>query len=303
MNVLIIGYGSIGSRHARLLSELGNKVSILSKHETDFNKSYKSIAQALESEKPDYIVIANKTGEHYPAFVELANYDYQGVVLVEKPLFHRLTDIPDNNFKKIFVAYNLRFHPIIQKLKELLQDEKIISVNVYAGQYLPDWRPGTDYRLSYSSQKKYGGGVLRDLSHELDYLNWLFAGWTSLTALGGHYSELEIDSNDIFNILMTTNLAPIVNVQLNYLDRTTRREIIINTDSFTVKADLISNTLQINNEIKEYNVNRDQTYINLHKAVLADNTQYLCSLDEGLEVLRLIEAAELSIQKRMWIAR
>jgi len=102
---------------------------------------------------------------------------------------------------------------------------------------------------------------------------------------------------------MTTNLAPIVNVQLNYLDRTTRREIIINTDSFTVKADLISNTLQINNEIKEYNVNRDQTYINLHKAVLADNTQYLCSLDEGLEVLRLIEAAELSIQKRMWIAR
>ena len=87
MKTIVIGYGSIGSRHARILSELGCQVSVVSKREVDFNRSFNSLKSSLENETPQYIVIANKTSEHYKTLLELIELDFTGVVLIEKPFF------------------------------------------------------------------------------------------------------------------------------------------------------------------------------------------------------------------------
>lgn len=310
MNSLIIGYGSIGSRHAKILTDLGNRVAILSKRQIDYPQVYNSIANALNDFKPEYIIVANETSKHLDTLLELTQHSFSGIVLVEKPLFDSFNAVKQINalsqfsmtkFKHLFVAYNLRFHPIIQKLKSVLINEKVISLSIYVGQYLPDWRPNTDYRQQYSAKKELGGGVLRDLSHELDYLYWLFGDWVRLIALGGHYSNLEITSDDIFNIMIEMKDIPIVNLQMNYLDRFSRREIIINTDSHTYKADLVNNQLYIDKQQYCFPNNRDLTYKLMHESILAKNFADICSLDDGIKIMKIIEAAEQSVKQGKWI--
>lgn len=303
MNTLVIGYGSIGARHARILSALGCRTSVVSRRNVDFPISYNDLAAALATESPECVVIANETSLHQNTLSELARLDYQGTVLVEKPLFHQYSEMPANSFKQVFVAYNLRFHPVIQRIRALLKGEQILSAQVYVGQYLPDWRPDTDYRTGYSANAEQGGGVLRDLSHELDYLCWMLGGWRRVSAIGGHFSPLEISSDDIFMLLMVTPLCPAVSVQLNYLDRVGRRTMIINTASHTIEADLGKGTVKVDGGSASFTVERDLTYREMHEAILSGKTDAPCSLNEGLEVMRLIAAAEMAAGKQEWVNR
>jgi predicted dehydrogenase len=303
MNILVIGYGSIGVRHARILSELGSRVSVVSNREINFNSSYLSLNSALENENPEYIVIANKTSEHHKTLLKLIELDFEGIVLIEKPLFSQKETIPEHKFEQVFVAYNLRFHPLLQELYKLLESEKIISVQAYVGQYLPDWRPKMDYRLSYSSSKNEGGGVLRDLSHELDYLNWMLGGWACVASIGGHFSHLEIDSDDVFSLIMKTHKCPIVTLQMNYIDRRARRTILVNTNNHTIFLDLIKNTLTIDENMEKHSFDRNVTYNAMHEAILNKHYVELCSLEEGIEVMNLIYAVEKANDRQVWVEK
>lgn len=301
--VLVVGYGSIGSRHARLLIQSGYKVVVVSSQHVDFLNFYPSLEAAFLSVDPSYVIIANPTSYHHGTLTTLAKLNYQGIVLIEKPIFDCYKPIPENNFCSLLVAYNLRFHPIIQRIKKLLFNQKILSVQAYAGQFLPDWRPGSDYRSSYSASAKQGGGVIRDLSHELDYLIWILGGWISVSAIGGHFSNLEIDSDDIYSLMLTTPLCPVVNLQLNYLDRKTRRFLIINTVDHTIEADLVNGTLMLDKKIEFFSVDRDYTYAEMHRCILSKKTNDVCSYESGLDVLNLIESAELASLQNKWFFR
>ena len=303
MRALVIGYGSIGSRHARLLTELGCATAVMSSHLIDFPIVYSELTSALSGHRPDYVVIANPTNRHLDTLTELAASGFTGRVLVEKPLFEHDHPIPAANFCSLSVAYNLRFHPVIQRLRELVENESVLSVQAYVGQYLPDWRPGTDYRQSYSASAEQGGGALRDLSHEFDYLGWLFGHWRAVTALGGHVSSLEINSDDLFVLLMQTERCPVVSVQVSYLDRGARRRIIVNTELHTIEADLVGGTIAVDQNIETFTTERDHTYREMHRAVLAGDVDTLCSIQDGLVTLQLIEAAERSNRQKEWMTR
>lgn len=305
MKALIIGYGSIGSRHARVLKDLGCRVGVVSRREIDFEPHYTNLQSAIQVWQPDYVVIANKTNEHYPTLLELASFGFKGTVFIEKPLFIGACEAPADQFKNIFVGYNMRFNPLIQRLRDEIREKQVISVQAYAGQYLPDWRPQRDYRLSYSSSKFEGGGVLRDLSHELDFLTWLLGGWKSVTAIGGHFTHLEIDSDDVFLLMMVTPKCPAVSVQLNYLDKIGHREVMINTDRDFMKLNFINKTFQIDDKVESFQFDRDLTYRLQHEAILNKDHKNLCSYKHGLDVMSLIQAAEESAYStpNRWITR
>ena len=300
MKTVVIGYGSIGSRHARILRELGCYVAIVTQQSLESYPHYPSLEEAVSSEKPEYVVVANRTSAHHHSLWELSRLGFQGITLVEKPLFHEIFPYPGGK-QKIFVGYNLRFHPVVQRLYSLLQSAQILTMQVYVGQYLPTWRPQQDYRASYSAHREEGGGVLLDLSHELDYLRWMLGEWTSLTALGGHVSTLEITSDDIFLLLLSMERCPALTLQMNYLDRVTHREILINTNEHTIKADLVHSTLSLDGISQSFEINRDDTYRKQHASILQHDFQYLCSLEEGMKVLQMIKAAEQAAQEQTWI--
>lgn len=303
MRALVVGYGSIGARHARLLAELGCHTAVVSKRNVDFPVIFHDLGVALEAELPEYIIIANETKQHQNTLSILIKHAYKGVVLIEKPLFNHFLELPPHSFRNVFVAYNLRFHPAIQRLKQLLEHERVLSVLAYAGQYLPEWRPGSDYRACYSASAELGGGVLRDLSHELDYLIWMLGEWKSVTAIGGHFSPLEITSDDIYAVTMTTSLCPIINLQMNYLDRAGRRFILINTASHTIEVDLDKGIVTVDRDSETFVTERDLTYRAMHEAIISGDQRNLCTLENGSEIMRLIEAVEYSAEKGIWVKR
>ncbi|MEO0534975.1 MAG: Gfo/Idh/MocA family oxidoreductase [Cyanobacteria bacterium P01_A01_bin.123] len=305
---LVVGYGSIGQRHTRLLKQLNCAVAVCSRRSldaetTDIDSSYADLGIALADWQPDYVVVANRTHEHYPTLQYLGQQDFTGTVLVEKPLFHHPCHPPKHSFQRLAVAYNLRFHPLLQSLHRLLSRQSGIAAHIYVGQYLPQWRPTVDYRQSYSAYRNQGGGVLRDLSHELDYALWLFGAWKRLTAAGGHLSALEIDSDDVFSLILETPSYPLVSIHLDYLSRLPRREIVILTNQQTISVDLIRGTLMIDETLETFEIPRDQTYLAEHQAVIAGDETYLCSVESAMAVLQTIDCAEQAALTHTWISR
>jgi len=300
---LVMGFGSIGQRHARLLVELGCDTAVMSRREVDFPRCFATLDAALAKHRPDYVVVADDTDRHAASLAALAALGFDGDVLVEKPIFKEPADLPVHRFRALRVAYNLRFHPVVARLKALLEGEQVLSVQGYVGQYLPDWRPGTDYRTCYSASRERGGGVLLDLSHDLDYLCWMLGGWSSVAALGGHVSPLEITSDDAFALLMATPACRIVSLQLNYLDRVARRQVVVNTARHTIVADLVAGRVSVDRQTQDFATERDGTYRAMHAAMLAGDLSVACSAEDGLRTLELIQGAQRAAAEQRWVSR
>ena len=299
--VLVSGFGSIGQRHVRILREMGQKVHVFSRRDLQEEKYYRNLEAALSEVHPEYVVIANETSEHESTLKKVLSFGVPKI-LVEKPLFSTLVEkLPENLKSQVSIAYNLRFHPLLQRLCSEIKGQIVLSVQIYVGQYLPDWRPQQDYRKSYSVSRAQGGGVLRDLSHELDYINWFFGPWQALSALGGHYSSLSGDSDDVFCLLLKMERCPAVSLQMNYLDRYGRREVLINTDKHTYRLDLMKKEYKRDQEPATlFSIERDETYRTQHTDMLKNHGKLCCSLPEGLDVLRMIDAAEKSAKAESW---
>ena len=154
INVLIVGYGSIGKRHLENFLQFKdirltvytkrNDLQLLKKKGI---KVSNSLTECLK-ENPDVGVIANETSLHTPIAIKLAK---EGLDLfLEKPLSNSLKDVEKLRTiikkKKLItqMGCNLRFHPCIKKIKSMIEQQKIgkiISAQVQTCSYLPDYHP------------------------------------------------------------------------------------------------------------------------------------------------------------------
>jgi predicted dehydrogenase len=287
MKALVIGYGSIGKRHADILKGLGCEVAVVSRRGQPgecFKRIVDALAWADRTSGLDYAVIASKTAEHAD---DLAHFSGLGIkTLVEKPLFSNSWRIAPPNARAA-VGYNLRFHPVIQALKKRIDGATIYQAHFHVGQWLPDWRPNRDYRDCDVS------GVLRDLSHELDLLLWLCGNVTTLYGLAGKLTGLDINHEDCASILCETERCAQALISMNYIERQPRRQIVMVTDEGTLLCDLIQGTITDGDWTEQYNVARDDTYRDMHVAMLkGKGAENLCSLADGLKVVNLISLIE-----------
>lgn len=302
VNVAVVGAGSIGSRHQRILKQLGHQVSVISANSPAAD--FRSLSDALEQQSFDYVVIASQTSQHFHDLSTLMRDNFRGRVLIEKPVFEKPHKLRSDLFSFAAVGYNLRFHPAIIWLKDTLPKlGDLSSANFYVGQYLPTWRPETDYRNSSSAQDISGGGVLRDLSHELDLAQHLFGDWQKLTAIGGKFSDLEITTDDTFSILMSATKCNVVSIHLNYLDQIKQRNITINGNNGTISVDLVGNNARFNELEVKFSVTADDSYTAQHLAVISSDSQNICTLGEALKVVDTIEAIETAAKKQKWVSQ
>jgi predicted dehydrogenase len=302
MKVLVVGYGSIGKRHAEILSGFGevDQVDLVTKQSVQNYTSYRELSEIPLSvlQEYDYFVIASTTSMHYDQLNYLCRHLKNKKILVEKPLFAKEAIQVDLRGNQVFVAYNLRFHPILIKLKELLNQNKPLLANIVCGQYLPSWRPNTDYRESYSSDINKGGGVLRDLSHEIDYCAWLFGSFVKVNSINKKISSLEISSDDIFSCAGITERNVIVNISLDYLSRQSIRQLIIQCENLTILANLIDSQIHLiydnNKEAFSFNVKINDTYSQMHKSLISNRFQNLCTYKEGFNIVKFIDKHSMS---------
>ena len=222
---LIIGFGSIGRKHAEILSNLLGRASVYvltQQDEVEFN-SIDSFDK-INSIDPDYIVVASATSLHQDHVQKLERICKEKVILIEKPLFDekREENLTQNHY---LVAYNLRFHPLINLLKDKIDQEKIISAKAVCHSFLPDWRKNIKYQESASASISKGGGVLLDLSHEIDYMQYILGDFSVNYSINKKVSNLEIDTDDYLLICGELRKGGLFNIETSYFSRQTRRKI------------------------------------------------------------------------------
>lgn len=290
MRALVIGLGSIGERHAEILKKLGMNVSVVTKRLDAPYPTYHKLSDAINEFDADYYVVSSETSKHFVQLKEICQRVSNKIILVEKPLFQKYSHINTND-NSIYTAYNLRFHPMIEAFKDIIDRSKnIYSCQIYVGQHLSSWRK-RDYKNTYSSKKAFGGGVLRDLSHELDYARYFFGNVLKVLSNIQNTKALGIDCEDQVDLLLQFEKCKSVNISLNYLDQVSRREIKIHTDLGSFYFDLTKNELNSNGEIHTFQVERNQSYEKMHSLVLKKDTS-CCQYSDGLEIVKLIDYIE-----------
>jgi predicted dehydrogenase len=254
--ILVLGAGSAGARHARYLAKHG-ATPFLADPEPG-RAAGVAAATAVPYDlaaigQYDGVVIASPNSFHTEQ--ALASVSAGRRTLVEKPMAlsgtgaRHLAEAGDG---RLMVGYNLRLHRPVERLVHLVRDGRIgvvRSARLWFGSYLPAWRPGVDYRTTYSAQAALGGGVLLDATHELDLALWLFG--RELTVVGafvGRVGDLEIDVEDTVKCVVETPDGIAVEVSLDYLSRRYRRGIEVVGDTATIRLDWARSVLEIEDE-------------------------------------------------------
>lgn len=304
MKALVVGFGSIGKRHFELLSHLDNveSVDVITKQNIQNKDSFtfKQLSDVQDITTYDYFVIASETAKHYQQLKYICSRVSDKKIVVEKPLFDKRYEKFDCT-NAVFTAYNLRFHPVIERLKKLIKNESVYYVNAICGQYLPSWRPEQDYRKSYSADLKQGGGVLRDLSHELDYLNMLFGDIDKIDSINTKISDLDINSDDIFTAIAVTKKKVIINVTVDYISKVPMRRLVLHTKNNTIEVDIINSSIVIHEKdssVKMIEVDkedRDYTYKLMHESIINDEFEIACSIGEGMKIVDIIDSIKFKV--------
>lgn len=289
MRILIIGNGSIGQRHARLLAEAGHEIAVLSSRTVESHRGYTSLELALADFSPDFVIVASITKRHSADLSALSKFGYAKPVLVEKPL---VGTVPPGGVAKpgfpVMVAYNLRFHPVTYALCKALTGRTILAAHIVAGQHLSQWRPTRDMLSTYSASKQAGGGVVRDLSHELDLAQYVLGPLSLISSYAGRVGNVTIDSEDIAAAILSSARCPVVTIHLNYLDHQPRRHWLVITESGSIEADFVRSSLTIDGKFETVPSAPDESYKRMHQAVLAGETGP-CDWDEGFATVALAD--------------
>jgi predicted dehydrogenase len=258
MRLGIVGFGSIGRRHVENARALGLSDILLvrsGRPGAGANpwglRELPDIA-ALLTERPDAVIVATPTALHLPAAA--ACVEARVPVLVEKPLSHsregtaELAAAARRYGSLLMPAHNLRFHPGIRAARQHLVAGAVgppITSRFFVGQYLPNWKPDTDYRATYSADPELGGGVTLDLIHEIDLARWWSGPFARVGAWIGHVSALEIRTEDVAEILLERVGGGVATVHLDYLYHPYGRWCEVTGDRGTLRFDYVANRLTL----------------------------------------------------------
>lgn len=231
MKVLVVGTGSIGKRHISNLIRLGSEVFAHSYRATEGISSFshpkvqlvKNLRDALQADF-DAVVIANRSDLHIDIALEAAKAGKN--LFIEKPLSvsmagaEDLLKLVEEHTLVVETGFMLRCHPNLLWIKQYLANNSIgdlMYLRASVGQWLPNWRPGTDHRTGYGAFRKTGGGVIFDLIHELDVVSWLAGNVVDVNAMTRYVETLEIETEAIAQISLRLDSGALAQVHLDYV--------------------------------------------------------------------------------------
>jgi predicted dehydrogenase len=331
MKFLIAGLGSIGRRHFRNLIALGETDIVLLRTRKatlpdDELAGYpveNDIHEALKKHKPDAVIVANPTALHLDVAIPAAEAGC--AILLDKPVSDSLDRLDilqqaaQKSGSKILVGFQFRYHPTLNKARELIQANaigKALTVHAHWGEYLPQWHPWEDYRQSYAARADLGGGVIRTLTHPFDYLRYLIGEVDSLCSFNGHISPLELDVEDVAEVLLKFVNGAVGGVHLNYVQRPPRHTLEIVGTQGTLRWDNADGVLQLQQfpapfgsysddppapAIETFSppegFERNQLFVSQTRhfiETVRGESEPTCSLEDGIMALRLALAARES---------
>lgn len=322
--ILICGDGSIGSRHLKIVKRLYPYVEILVMRRKDRQKpkipgvQTTSCLSDILAFNPHLSIIANPSSKHVKYLLKLINNGSH--ILVEKPISNILLDkiqvlaAVETNKVYCHVGYNLRFLPSLVKFRQLIKKQiigQVTSLRVNAGHSLQQWRDA-DYRKSVSALKSLGGGVMLELSHEIDYLQWIFGNCRWVRAWTGKTSNLDVNTEDTAIMQLGFEHKPhqklVANVCLDFTRMDPTRECVAIGTNGTLHWDGIANLVkrfcprgQYWSEYKCKENYEDLTYEAQLRQVFKDiakGKKPMVSAEDGFRTVEIIEYARKSSKNR-----
>jgi len=312
--IAIIGLGSIGRRHLRLIKEIRPDIRIVvvrSGQGKAYNKDLMdvevvySISDAI-NKGIQAAIISSPATHHLDQSLEFARHGVH--LLIEKPISHTLNKIDElikvlnKNKLTAMVGYVLRYNLGAIQFKKWLGDKsigKILHARIECGSYLPDWRPDQDYRKTVSALSDLGGGVLLELSHELDYLYWFFGRPKYVQAKIRNSGVLDIDVEDQADLLITSNQGYCISVQIDFNRQHVERKCKVLTTKGELTWDAVNNCViqkikNKNSVCYRYNNERDYIYrtqLEVFIDCIENNNKPKVTVEDGACVMELIDAA------------
>lgn len=315
MKVIFFGLGSIGQKHAKILQEDFNHELFAFRSSKEGTPNPLRIQEVYSWEEvdkiaPDIAFITNPTFLHVSTALECAKRSMH--IFMEKPLSVNLDGLDvlekvclENNIT-FYTAYCLRFHPVIVKIKELLEGKKVYHVRATCSSYLPLWRQGRDYTKNYSAHNDQGGGVILDLSHEFDYIQYLLGPIQDMKINTRKISDLKIDAEDFVDALMTIQGPIYANLHISFFSHHFERRLVVDFEGGYVSGDLNKFNVEIlkNEKINVFTYTNEKAVF--YKAQLEyffnnlDNPGLMNSLTESKELLiKLMKIKELGLSQKM----
>ncbi len=265
---------------------------------------------------PHMAIIASPASFHVSTAQALAEAHVH--LLIEKPLSASLDGVVEliktcqSNGLVLMMGYNLRFLPSLQRYREALLEGvvgRVLSVRCEIGQNLLSWRPDSDYKKSVSASHDLGGGALLELSHELDYLRWIFGDVEWVKAILSRQSNLEIDVEDSAYLTLgflraLDGCQLIATVNLDFIRHDTTRTCVAIGENGSLRWNGLTGVVEIYEvgsgkwrELFGVPHQRNDSYlaewrdflecIKLHKTPMITG-------EDGLKALQIIEAARSS---------
>lgn len=303
MKICFVGLGSIAKRHISNIHEIYNnkdeylRIDVLRRNKSDCNfySGIDNIYSNINDMDKDYdvVFITNPTEYHIDTLRVMQ--EYADNFFIEKPIssidtIGGLKELTFKNEAVYHVACPLRYTAIVEYLKENIDKTRINSVRSISSSFLPDWRPGVDYRNTYSARKELGGGVAQDLIHEWDYITYLYGMPKQVQYMTGKVSNLEITSED-FAVYIARYEQFVVEVHLDYFGRKAIRKIELFLDDDTVVCDFINSSITFLKEGKTVHFDEERNTFQikeLEKFFLdIENKNWYNDIDNAVKVLKL----------------
>ena len=315
MKALIVGFGSIGKRHARILqNNIGLPSDDIYIQELDSarQEEARSLGYSISSDSAgaefDICVVAASTSAHIPILSSLRLP--QRLLYIEKPLAHDFYKVAPVARKlatqlkngTAIIGYMLRHHPAVVEAKTIIESGdwgKVLKYRAECGMYLPNWHPWEDYRDFYMSQIDGGGGALLDISHEIDLMCHLVGDVTSVIGKYGNLSDLECSSDDFTEMILSHENNAVGSISLDLIQKDTFRKTRIVLEKGEIEIDFVNKRLTKATAIGEreetlFDLDPDDLYISQYKNALSDDPSRCCNLAQGLSVMEIIEAVRQS---------
>ena len=309
----VIGFGNVALRHRKNLKILFPDVEVfgmsasgrtLTETVDAVDRIFTNIGDLILAQ-PDIVIVASPSTFHAQHVVELIKNNI--AVLVEKPLAattgqcKSIIEAAAGRGSMVAIGYCLRYLSSASRMKDLIEERAIGEIyNTFAtvGQYLPSWRTDVDYKRTVTARKELGGGVLLELSHELDYLFWLLGELSFQHAILRGSSELDIDVEQIADIVCHSEVGGVCNIHMDFLQKHAHRQCSFVGSKGRLDWNLIENSITLSNEngvsvvFCEPDWDRNNMYLELLLDFLgrvSGNRNRCASPTEGLKVVRLVE--------------
>jgi len=248
LSILIVGCGSIGRRHGRVLSSIGVRAFDICdpaeearsrmKSEIHVGNEFSELSAALEK-NPHAVLICTPSSLHIPQAIQSLRSGAH--VLCEKPLsnslerVHELEDVIAQTKRKFMTAFCFRYHEGLMMAKRMVDEGKIgrlAAARFRFSENLAEVRP--DYKTLFTVKE---GGVY-DLTHEIDLAFWFCKGNAKrIHAMSSVVSDLGFTAPDIVSLAIEFDDPMIAQIYLDYFSypRTRLTELMGTEGTITVE--------------------------------------------------------------------